>query len=337
MAAEYAFDHRDPSDFSDEGTWSSDSQTSGEENLSWISWWCAHQGHEYFAEVPEDFIEDDFNMTGLSSICACYREALELILDLEPDEDSFAGAADQEDVEASAEFLYTLIHQRYICSRTGLITMAEKYEAGHFGVCPRVMCRKTAVLPVGLSDTPEEENVKLYCPSCLDIYQPPNSRFLHIDGAYFGTTFPHLFFMTFPDLLPRLQKEDPTVYTPKIYGFNVSEFAASGPRMTWLRQFIQMGRPEMEEEDPGEDLVPLDPERLAEIRKRPGFETAASLQLQQQQQQQQQTRTNNSTGKAQQPVDFRNGRTQYADPAAHINSKSGSAKVVAVRESKNTA
>jgi len=78
--------------------------------------------------------------------------------------------------------------------------MLEKYELQHFGHCPRVLCHGSKVIPVGKSDTPGEDTVKLFCPSCLDIYTPPNSRFQQIDGAFFGTTFGYLFFMTFPDL-----------------------------------------------------------------------------------------------------------------------------------------
>ena len=214
--------------------WNSDSDSSKSENLSWIPWWCAHPGHEYFAEVPEEFIEDDFNMTGLSSQVPLYREALELILDLEPDSD--AEAADQTTVEASSGILYGLVHQRYICSRNGLLAMADKYEGGQYGLCPRMLCKKTAVLPIGLSDVLDEDSVKLYCPSCTDVYNPPNSRFYGIDGAFFGTTFPHLFFMTFPELLPASTGE---IYVPKIYGFKVSAHAKSGPRMTWLRECLK--------------------------------------------------------------------------------------------------
>lgn len=78
--------------------------------------------------------------------------------------------------------------------------MAEKYELGHFGHCPRVFCHGAKVLPVGCSDIPGQETVKLFCPSCLDVYTPPNSRFQTVDGAFFGTTFGCLFFMTFPEL-----------------------------------------------------------------------------------------------------------------------------------------
>jgi casein kinase II subunit beta len=44
---------------------------------SWISSFCSLLGHEYFAEISEDFIEDDFNLTGLQTQVAMYKEALE--------------------------------------------------------------------------------------------------------------------------------------------------------------------------------------------------------------------------------------------------------------------
>jgi casein kinase II subunit beta len=45
---------------------------------SWISSFCSLLGHEYFAEVTEEFIEDDFNLTGLQTQVAMYKEALEV-------------------------------------------------------------------------------------------------------------------------------------------------------------------------------------------------------------------------------------------------------------------
>ncbi|KAK3720378.1 casein kinase 2 regulatory subunit [Vermiconidia calcicola] len=210
---------------------------------SWISAFCSLVGHEYFAEVSEDFIEDDFNLTGLQSQVPMYKEALEMILDVEPEDatedeeededdedededemqdgpdgvsrgyrraaDAAAAAAERRHlrmasdlsvIESSAEMLYGLIHQRFITSRAGIQQMAEKYELGHFGYCPRVYCNGAKVLPVGCSDIPGQETVKLFCPSCLDVYTPPNSRFQTVDGAFFGTTFGCLFFMTFPEL-----------------------------------------------------------------------------------------------------------------------------------------
>ena len=206
--------------------------SSSQVSESWIASFCGLLGHEYFAEVSEDFIEDDFNLTGLQSQVPMYKEALEMILDVEPEDDDEDDDEDEEEtgededladtrapgyrraadrrhlriasdlsvIESSAELLYGLIHQRYITSRPGIQQMAEKYELQHFGACPRVHCNACKVLPVGLNDSPGHETVKLFCPSCLDVYTPPNSRFQTVDGAFFGTTFPSLFFMTFTDL-----------------------------------------------------------------------------------------------------------------------------------------
>lgn len=208
---------------------------------SWISSFCSLMGHEFFAEVSEDFIEDDFNLTGLQAQVPMYKEALEMILDVEPEEDEDEEEEEEEEeedddeilgdekplayrragdrkhsrvasdlsvIESSAELLYGLIHQRYITSRPGIQQMLEKYEMQHFGICPRVNCNGCKVLPVGRSDTPGQETVKLFCPSCGDLYTPPNSRFHSVDGAFFGTTFGCLFFMTFPDLdfAPRVDR-----------------------------------------------------------------------------------------------------------------------------------
>jgi hypothetical protein len=38
---------------------------------------------------------------------------------------------------------YGLIHARYILTAKGLLAMRDKFEAGHFGRCPRVYCQVT--------------------------------------------------------------------------------------------------------------------------------------------------------------------------------------------------
>jgi hypothetical protein len=43
-------------------------------------------------------------------------------------------------------------------------------------------------------------------------------RLVDIDGAYFGTTFPHLLLQTYPDLQP--PSAEPK-YIPRIYGFKI--------------------------------------------------------------------------------------------------------------------
>jgi len=160
------------------------------------------------------------------------------------------------------------------------------------------------VVPCGRSDLPGLETVKLFCPNCNDIYVPASSRFQGVDGAshfasdpvpcsligvgslpgaFFGTTFAHLFFQTYRELMPAPFWKQPSssgsmspsrsprsvtgsnssqqapfvnpnpyggqkraagkIYVPRIYGFKVSERAKSGPRMQWMRL-----RPESPEE-----------------------------------------------------------------------------------------
>ncbi|KAJ4482723.1 casein kinase II, regulatory subunit [Lentinula lateritia] len=165
----------------------------------WISWFLSSKGNEYFCEVDEDFILDRFNLTGLNNEVTNYTQALDLITDQLDDDiqDESRG-----NLDVQARLLYGLIHARWIVTARGLTKMIEKYKRAEFGRCPRVMCQLQPLLPVGLTDIPYEKSVKLYCGRCEDLYSPKSSRHGSIDGAYFGTTFPHLLFLVYPTLIP---------------------------------------------------------------------------------------------------------------------------------------
>lgn len=76
--------------------------------------------------------------------------------------------------------------------------MYEKYRTAAFGRCPHVFCQGQPVLPVGLSDLPRNYTVNVFCPRCHGLFFPKSTRQANIDGAYFGTTFPHLYLITHP-------------------------------------------------------------------------------------------------------------------------------------------
>ncbi|TKA58386.1 hypothetical protein B0A53_00125 [Rhodotorula sp. CCFEE 5036] len=146
---------------------------------SWISWFLASKGNEYFCEVDDEYIIDRFNLTGLNQEVQGYSAAIELITDTAADQD--LNDEQREQLEA---------------------WQIEKYKKGDFGRCPRVLCYGQPLLPLGLSDLPYQKAVKLYCPRCEDLYSPKSSRHGSIDGAYFGSTFAHMLFMVYPGMIP---------------------------------------------------------------------------------------------------------------------------------------
>ncbi|KAG6537751.1 hypothetical protein ZIOFF_002847 [Zingiber officinale] len=220
----------------------SDVSGSDMEDSSWISWFCNLRGNEFFCEVDDDYIQDDFNLCELSNQVPYYDYALDLILDVESSHGDTFTEEENEMVESAAEMLYGMIHVRYILTSKGMAAMLEKFKNYDFGRCPRVYCSGQPCLPVGQSDIPRSSTVKVYCPKCEDIYYPrskyqgsilfPSCKFhnkwslhlfksltlLDIDGAYFGTTFPHLFLMTYGHLKPQKPSQK---YIPRVFGYKI--------------------------------------------------------------------------------------------------------------------
>lgn len=204
---------------SDDESDSEESDVSGSDgdDTSWIAWFCSLKGNEFFCEVDDEYIQDDFNLCGLSSQVPYYDYALDLILDVESSHGDTFTEEQNELVESAAEMLYGLIHARYILTGKGMAAMLEKYKNYDFGRCPRVYCCGQPCLPVGQSDISRSSTVKIFCPKCEDVYYP-RIKNQDIDGAYFGTTFPHLFLMTYPHLKPQKPSQR---YTPRIFGFKI--------------------------------------------------------------------------------------------------------------------
>jgi len=197
----------------------SDEEDDGAAEGGWITWFCRMEEHELLVEVDEEYVRDNFNLYGLKARIENYDKALKMILSSEqPDAEDFRDL-DFRKVYRDARELYGLIHCRYIMSPRGLTQMREKYIKKAFGECPRVLCNGQNVLPVGLWEEPNTHGVRLYCPRCQETYEPrgPNSC-RDLDGAFFGTSFPHIFLQTFPNLVPL---DPPVCFVPKVFGFRI--------------------------------------------------------------------------------------------------------------------
>ena len=71
---------------------------------------------------------------------------------------------------------------------------------------------------MGLSDSLKVSRFKVFCPRCEEVYFP-KFRSVNIDGAFFGTSFPHHFLKHYRQaviLPPKIYH-----YEPKIFGFNI--------------------------------------------------------------------------------------------------------------------
>ncbi|ETV68134.1 hypothetical protein, variant 1 [Aphanomyces astaci] len=183
-----------------------------EEEEKWSQWFCGLPGNEYFCEINLAYIEDSFNLYGLRAMVSNYQDALNIILDL-------TDIPYDDDVPSCAAELYGLIHARYIITSHGLDAMLKKFRDGDFGFCPRALCDGQPVVPAGMYDEPKKAEMKVYCPKCRDLYTPSvDFESTTIDGAYFGSTFPHLFFLTYSNLEPPPSTH---LYVPRVFGYKI--------------------------------------------------------------------------------------------------------------------
>ena len=193
------------------------------EPFDWIHWFCKLKGNEYFVEVDENFIKKEENLEGIKT-----KNYIKTILSEKNTKDFNLTKELLEELQDIRE-TYGFIHKRFINTPEGLGLMREKFINGVFGYCPRMLCNKQVVLPVGLSEDMRYSQVKVFCPLCQEVYKPRDIfygysdkkiiKFDLPDGVFFGTSFPQTFLMHFPDLDPRINA--PLRYIPKLYGFKI--------------------------------------------------------------------------------------------------------------------
>ena len=179
----------------------------------WLEWFARLEGNEFLCEIDRDFITNKSNLIGIK--CEQYLDTL-----LSPDAPNDATSLTEEylDTLQAVKEVYGKIHKRFIKTAKGLALIREKYLNGVYGTCPRILCDKQILLPIGLSEDEKFSRVKVYCPLCEQVYNTRHQGF-DIDGAYFGTSFPQAFLMAYPDLNPKLKEYKG--YIPKLFGFRI--------------------------------------------------------------------------------------------------------------------
>ena len=193
------------------------------EPTDWIHWFCKLKGNEYFVEVDEDFIKKEENLEGID-----VKNYIKVILSERKTKDFNLTQELLRDLQEIRD-VYGFIHKRFINTPEGLGLIREKFINGIFGYCPRMLCNKQVMLPVGLSEDIRYSQVKVFCPLCQEVYKPRDIfygysdkkiiKFDLPDGVFFGTSFPQSFLMHFPDLDPRINNT--IKYIPKLYGFRI--------------------------------------------------------------------------------------------------------------------
>ncbi|PVV04501.1 hypothetical protein BB560_000999 [Smittium megazygosporum] len=184
----------------------------------WKTVFLAQKGNSIFCNVDDSYIADPFNLTNLDKDIDNYKSALKLILnDITL---SKIKGLHLKKIWDSACFLYGQIHARYILTNDGMLKMLDKYENSAFGTCPRVQCDQQSLIPVGIDDRVGVARVKFYCCNCEDVYEPDGQCNKEIDGAFFTTTFPHLFFLSFPHLKPKTKFKIDR-YVPRMFGYKI--------------------------------------------------------------------------------------------------------------------
>ena len=194
------------------------------ERKDWIYWFCRLRGNEFFVEIDSDFIKNEENLVGINC-----DKFIKILLGEKPSLKELTSRQNIEDLSEIRE-IYGLIHKRFINTPLGLGLVREKFLDGVYGYCPRLLCNKQVLLPVGLSEDMRYSQVKVFCPLCQEVYKPRDIFYGYLtgkkvykfdlpDGVFFGTSFPQTFLLNFPDLDPRIINSEK--YIPKLYGFRI--------------------------------------------------------------------------------------------------------------------
>lgn len=161
----------------------------------------------YFVRVPDGFISEFLGKSGLEEHFSLFDEARSLLL-----ENNEA----PEEVERQAKLLYMLVHAEYLKTDEGVDMMYRKRSC--LMTCPRVFCKDTWCWPCQSSVNVGEGTIKMFCPTCKQIYNPENKVFDGVDSVGFPSQYIDSLVEKYPEIV---LNEEQVEYVPRIYGFKV--------------------------------------------------------------------------------------------------------------------
>eukprot|EP00980_Cylindrotheca_fusiformis_P019801 scaffold6949_cov107-Cylindrotheca_fusiformis.AAC.1 len=208
---------------------SSETKIKSQKNCStitpWVRKFLSDRPKDVLLPVPNEFIEDGFNLAQLAPIIErigfqilgenavsiakelmqtseitfpIYRLALQLILNENENENLFLQhpLIPPNVIQEAAEALYLMVHARFCQSPRGLDALRGIVRTEMYGKCPRVSCRGSPLLPYGSSSNysriQQKSSCSRYCPTCGEVWSCWESK---TDGCAFGPDLCHLFLL----------------------------------------------------------------------------------------------------------------------------------------------
>ena len=186
-------------------------------STSFEGYLLSNPSYQFLVPINPDFYR---NLDNLRDLVADTSELQSLIANVFVTPFDPFGSSGNEEEEENTENqyrrFYSAVHRRYILTDEGMSTIISRQVNGLYGVCPCYRCSSAHLFPAALRSEYGVGNVKLFCPSCKEVYNAPYP-FDYIDGAFFGS-----------DFIPELSKHHPEVmvnpgpkYEPKIFGFKI--------------------------------------------------------------------------------------------------------------------
>ena len=142
----------------------------------------------WLVEIDDYYLQSSVSYYGLNQFVPDYSKVSQIIKGRRVDTSNMSKEQVKQ-LADSCRMLYGLLHQRYVCSEDGINKLYNKFQRGIYGKCPRIACNRRNLIPMGFNLEPNQDTVKLWCPSCHDIYKTDKN----IDGAFFGPDLPIIF------------------------------------------------------------------------------------------------------------------------------------------------